>query len=202
MIVGQLSNVRGIVGRDSVIARALCGEISPKYAPDVRTSPDNAPGVIFPRAPESRPTTLRTSKARPKACGARQASDNTHMARHIQQKTTRTGFRCGSLFRLCVQQVLLGSSLGLSLSSGGLGLGGSPERPPPRPSWRPRRRTWQHAWQLLGGLGLALSGLLGSGLLGGLLTLQRFLAASRSSAALSGTAELVAKRWTRPPVST
>ena len=119
MIVGQLSDVRGIVGRDSVIARALCGEISPRYAPDVRISPDNAPGVIFPRAPESRPTTLRTSKARPKACGARQASDNTHMARHIQQKNDphRIPMRVAS--SLCARSRCYSAAASASASAAG-----------------------------------------------------------------------------------
>ena len=109
MIVGQLSDVRGIVGRDSVIARALCGEISPRNAPDVRISPDNAPGVSF----------LRASKSRPKVCGVRQASDNTHMARHIQQKNDphRIPMRVAS--SLCARSRCYSAAASASASAAG-----------------------------------------------------------------------------------
>ena len=124
-------------------------------SPGARISPDNAPNI------------QSSSKGVRRAPSKRQHS---HGEAYTTKKTTRTGFRCGSLFPLCVQQVLLGSSLGLSLSSGGLGLGGSLSGLL-LGLLGGLGGVLGSTLGLLGGLGLPLGGLLGRGLLRGPLAL-------------------------------
>ena len=150
VIVGQFSDVRGIVGRDSVIARVLRGEISPRNVPDVRISPDNAPNVqISPKGVQRAPSRRQHShgdahatKNDPHRIPMRVVLPSVRVAGATQQQPRSQPQQRGPRSRR------------------------EPERPPPQPSWRPRQRTWQHAWPSRQPWPRARR-LLGSGLLGG-----------------------------------